>query len=186
MRALLPVLAAVLFLGAAARDAVDAWIDATMLPPLAAETSVEVLDRNGTLLRAYTVEDGRWRLAASPDRVDPLYLKMLVAYEDRRFRSHPGIDALAILRAAGQALAHGRIVSGGSTLSMQTARLLEDSGTGHWAGKLRQMRVAVALERRIGKDGILALYLARAPFGGNLEGIAAGSLAWFGKPPARL
>ncbi|MBL3595537.1 penicillin-binding protein 1C [Rhodovulum sulfidophilum] len=186
MRALLPVLAAVLFLGAAARDAADAWIDATMLPPLAAETSVEVLDRHGTLLRAYTVEDGRWRLAASPDRVDPLYLRMLVAYEDRRFRSHPGIDALALLRAAGQALAHGRIVSGGSTLSMQTARLLEDSGTGRWAGKLRQMRVALALERRIGKDGILALYLARAPFGGNLEGIAAGSLAWFGKPPARL
>gem|GEM_PF-4511940 len=128
----------------------------------------------------------RWRLATSLDAVDPGYLAMLIAREDRRFYRHPGIDPLALLRAAGQAVRHGRVVSGGSTLTMQVARLLEDSGTGHWGGKLRQMRVALALERRLGKDEILTLYLNRAPVDGNLEGLRADSLAWFGKPPRRL
>ena len=175
-----------LFLAAFARDALDRCVAATDLPPLLAETSVEVTDRKGALLRAYTVADGRWRLATSLDAVDPRYLAMLIAYEDRRFYRHPGVDPLALLRAAGQALRHGRIVSGGSTLSMQVARLLEDSGTGRWAGKLRQIRVALALERRLDKEQILGLYLNHAPFGGNLEGLRAGSLAWLGKPPRRL
>ncbi|MBN2905336.1 MAG: penicillin-binding protein 1C [Rhodobacteraceae bacterium] len=186
MRALPLILAAVLFVAAAARDGADCWIAATDLPPLMAETSVEVLDRDGALLRAYTVADGRWRLATSPDAVDPAYLAMLIAYEDRRFYRHVGIDALALLRAGGQALRHGHVVAGGSTLSMQVARLLEESGTGRWAGKLRQMRVALALERRLDKGRILALYLNRAPFGGNIEGVRAGALAWFGKSPRRL
>ncbi|GAA0297602.1 penicillin-binding protein 1C [Rhodovulum strictum] len=186
MRRLPLVLVAALFIGAAARDATDRWIAATDLPVLVAESSAEVLDRNGVLLRAYTAADGRWRLATSLDAVDPGYLAMLIAREDRRFYRHPGIDPLALARAAGQALRHGRVVSGGSTLTMQVARLLEDSGTGHWGGKLRQMRVALALERRLDKDEILTLYLNRAPFGGNLEGLRAGSLAWFGKPPRRL
>ncbi|TCO69585.1 penicillin-binding protein 1C [Rhodovulum euryhalinum] len=186
MRRLPLILVAALGLVAAARDAADNWIAATELPPLVAEASVEVLDRTGDLLRAYTVADGRWRLAISLDSVDPDYLAMLIAYEDRRFRRHNGVDALALARAAGQAVRHGRVVSGGSTLTMQVARLLEDSGTGHWAGKLRQMRVALALERRLTKDQILALYLNRAPFGGNLEGLRAGSLSWLGKPPRRL
>ena len=133
-----------------------------------------------------TAGDGRWRLPVAPAAVDRTYLEMLIAYEDRRFRHHRGIDPLALLRAAAQALRHGRIVSGGSTLTMQAARLLEESGTGTWRGKLRQMRVALALERRLPKDAILALYLARAPFGGNLEGVRAAALAWFGKEPARL
>ncbi len=74
-----------LLLGAAVRDRFDAWIDATELPPLVTETSVEVLDRNGGLLRAYTVADGRWRLAVRPDQVDPNFIRMLLAYEDKRF-----------------------------------------------------------------------------------------------------
>jgi penicillin-binding protein 1C len=80
----------------------------------------------------------------------------------------------------------GRVVSGGSTLTMQVARLLENSGTGRWAGKLRQIRLALALEQQLGKDEILALYLAHAPYGGAMEGLRAGSLAWFGKEPRRL
>jgi penicillin-binding protein 1C len=79
----------VLWLAALGRDRVDAWIDATILPPLMVETSVEVLDRDGTLLRPYTVADGRWRLALPLDKVDPVYLAMLLAYEDKRFRDHP-------------------------------------------------------------------------------------------------
>lgn len=183
---LLVLLAALLWSGAAGRDALDAWIDATLLPPLAQEQSVEILARDGTLLRAYTVADGRWRLAADIDAVDPLYLQMLIAYEDRRFHTHAGVDWRAMLRAGWQALRHGGIVSGGSTLSMQAARLLEESGTGAWSGKLRQIRVALALERRFDKRAILGIYLDRAPFGGNIEGVRAAAHAWFGRPPARL
>lgn len=91
-----------------------------------------------------------------------------------------------MLRAATQALRHGRIVSGGSTLTMQTARLLENGSTGSWQGKLRQIRLALALEQRLSKDDILALYLTHAPFGGNLEGLRAATRAYFGKEPRRL
>jgi penicillin-binding protein 1C len=179
-------LALSLWLAALGRDRFDQWIDATILPPLAVETSVEVLDRDGTLLRAYTVADGRWRLALPPDKVDPLYLRMLIAYEDKRFRDHPGVDARSMLRAVLQAAWNGRVISGGSTLTMQVARLLEEGTTGEVAGKLRQMRVALALERRLTKDQILQLYLHLAPFGGNLEGVRAASISYFGKEPLRL
>ena len=77
--------AACLWLGGALRDAGDTWIAATELPVLALETSVEVLDRNGILLRAYTVADGRWRLAVEPSAVDATYIAMLLAFEDKRF-----------------------------------------------------------------------------------------------------
>ncbi len=178
--------AAGLWLAALGRDAVDDWIDATVLPPLYLETSVEVLDRDGTLLRAYTVADGRWRLHVDLDEVDPAYIAMLLTYEDRRFHDHPGVDWRGVLRAGWQALTNGRIVSGGSTLTMQVARLLEEGTTGEVGGKLRQMRVALALERQLTKDEILSLYLHLAPFGGNLEGVRAASLSYFGKEPARL
>lgn len=187
MRAgLIFALAAGLALAAWGRDGADMWIDATVLPPLALETSTEVRARDGTLLRAYTVADGRWRLATGTTLVDPAYVAMLVDYEDGRFYSHPGVDALSLARATAQAIWNGRVVSGGSTLTMQVARLLEDSGTGRMTGKLRQMRVALALERRLTKDQILGLYLHLAPFGGNLEGVRAASFAYFGKEPRRL
>ena len=111
---------------------------------------------------------------------------MLIRYGDKRFDDHGGIDLIAMPRAVGQALLSGEIVSGGSTLTMQVARLLEDGPTGSWQGKLRQIRVALALERRLTKEQILSLYLDRAPFGGNLEGVRAAAYAWFGKPPGRL
>lgn len=180
------VLALGLWLAALGRDRFDAWIDATVLPPLAVEMSVEVLDRDGDLLRAYTVADGRWRLALPPDNVDPMYLRMLLAYEDKRFRDHSGVDLRSLSRALLQAVWNGRIVSGGSTLTMQVARLLEEGTTGQVGGKLRQMRVALALERRLTKDQILQLYLHLAPFGGNLEGVRAASISYFGKEPKRL
>ncbi len=176
----------ILWLGAFARDAFDDFIDATVIPPLLAEQSVEVLDRNGDLLRAYTVADGRWRLAVTLDEVDPLYLEMLIRYEDRRFWDHGGVDALALGRSVVGGLWHGRMTSGASTLTMQVARLLEDSGTGAWRGKLRQMRLALALERQLTKEEILTLYLNHAPFGGNLEGVASATYAWYGRPPTRL
>lgn len=175
-----------LWLGALGRDSVNHWIDATVLPPLLPEQSVEVVDRDGSLLRAYTVEDGRWRLPVRLAEVDPGYIEMLLTYEDRRFRSHAGVEVRAILRAVAQAVWNGRVVSGGSTITMQVARLLEGSGTGAVEGKLRQVRLALALERRLTKDQILEIYLQLAPFGGNLEGVRAATLSYFGKEPLRL
>ena len=180
------VAAAGLWLAAVARDGFDDWIDATDLPAVSVETSNEVLDRNGDLLRAYTVSDGRWRLAVDLDKVDPFFITLLLAYEDKRFYRHHGVDLRAVLRAAWQTVTQGRVTSGASTLTMQVARLLEDSGTGRLTGKLRQMRLAVALERHLTKDEILALYLHLAPYGGNVEGIRAATLAYFGKEPRRL
>ncbi|MFX0543574.1 penicillin-binding protein 1C [Roseovarius sp. S4756] len=177
-------LALTLGLGAGARDRLDAWIATTPMPPLVTTTGTEVLDRHGRPLRIYTVADGRWRLA--PGQVDPAFTDMLIAYEDQRFASHSGVDPRAMLRAAAQAARHGSITSGASTLTMQVARLMEDGSTGQWAGKLRQIRLALALERHLTKDQILQIYLARAPYGGNVEGIRAATLSWFGKEPRRL
>jgi penicillin-binding protein 1C len=111
---------------------------------------------------------------------------MLLAYEDKRFRSHPGMDVWAMLRAGWQLVRHQRIVSGGSTLTMQVVRLLLGEHDRSLWGKIRQALLALALERRLSKDEILALYLRLAPFGGNLEGVRAASLAYFGKEPRRL
>ena len=152
----------------------------------AGSTSVTVLDRNDTLLRAYTTSDERWRLPVDPADVDPIYLKMLVAFEDRRFYSHPGVDPLSTIRAVAQLLRHGRIVSGSSTLTMQVARLLDGVHERNSAGKFRQALRALQIERQFSKTEILRLYLKLAPFGGNLEGIRAASLAYFGKEPRRL
>lgn len=166
--------------------AFDHWVDATKLPELAVATSVEVLARDGRLLRPYTVIDGRWRMAVEPDAVDPNFTNMLIAYEDKRFYGHSGVDGLAIARALLQVIRQGKLVSGGSTLTMQVARLLEASGTGRLKGKLRQARLALALERQLTKPQILQLYYQVAPYGGNLEGVRAASLAYFGKEPKRL
>jgi penicillin-binding protein 1C len=150
------------------------------------EYSHIVLDREGRLLRAYATSDGRWRLPATEQDVDPRFLKLLFAYEDKRFRSHDGVDPLSLGRAATQFATSGRIVSGGSTITMQVARLLEPREHRSMGAKLRQIVRAVELERALGKDGIIALYLTLAPYGGNLEGIRAASLAYLGKEPRKL
>lgn len=154
--------------------------------PRSLPVSATVSDRNGALLRAFTVPGGQWRLPARIADIDPLLIDMTVAYEDRRFRYHPGVDPLALARAAYQLATNGRIVSGGSTLSMQLARLLEPREDRSITAKLRQMARAVQLEWRYSKDEILGWYLTLAPYGGNLEGVRAASLAYFGKEPRKL
>jgi len=185
------VKAAALAIGALGVVAVTAgafWI--ASLPPLpfadAKKVSTTILDRNGKLLRAFAMADGRWRLPAHARDVDPGYLNLLLNYEDRRFRSHIGVDPLAIGRAAFQLVTRGHIVSGGSTITMQVARLMEPRQERSVLAKLRQMVRAVQLERKLSKDEILDLYLTLAPFGGNLEGVRAASFAYFGKEPKRL
>lgn len=151
------------------------------------QVSTTVTDRHGKLLRAYAMADGRWRLPVhAAKEVDPTYLKLLFAYEDRRFYSHGGFDVLALGRAAFQLVTSGHIVSGGSTITMQLARLMEPRRQRSILAKLRQIVRAIEIERQMSKDQILDLYLAMAPYGGNLEGIRAASIAYFGKEPKRL
>jgi penicillin-binding protein 1C len=144
-----------------------------------------VLARDGQLLTAMPAQGGIWRLRTTPDDVDPRYLALLIAAEDRNFRAHPGIDPAALARAAWQYLSNGHIVSGGSTLTMQTARLLEPHPRS-LVGKLHDLIRALQLEARYSKPDILGMYLTLAPMGGNIEGVRAASLAWFGHDPAHL
>ncbi|MBY4631496.1 penicillin-binding protein 1C [Rhizobium croatiense] len=162
--------------------------DKAFPPPLdkADMLSAEVLDADGQLLRAFATAEGRWRLKTGVADVDPQFLRMLVAYEDQRFYDHGGVDVWALGRASLQFVRNGRIVSGASTLSMQVARLIEPRAERSFAAKLLQLARAVQIERRLSKDEILDLYLTHAPYGGNLEGVRAASLAYFGKEPRRL
>lgn len=157
-------------------------------PPVeaAAPLATIVLDRNDRLLRAFTTTDGRWRLPLDVKDVDPCYFDILLAFEDRRFREHHGVDWWAFARSASEVVRHRRMVSGGSTLTMQVARLLEGRHERTASGKFRQMVRALQLEEKLSKDDILRLYLRLAPFGGNIEGVRAASLAYFGKEPKRL
>jgi penicillin-binding protein 1C len=150
------------------------------------KVSTTVLDRKGRLLRAFTTEEGRWRLPASPDDVDQRYLAMLMAFEDKRFYEHDGVDIYSMMRAAWQLMANQEIISGGSTLTMQVARLIDGNYARSPSAKVRQILGALQLERHLSKRQILSLYLRLAPFGGNIEGVRAASLAYFGKEPKRL
>lgn len=151
----------------------------------ARQSSPVVLDRRGAWLRALPVEDGRWRIRADLERTDPTFQKRLIKVEDARFYWHLGIDPLSLVRAVGSAAVHGRVTSGASTLTMQTARLLEPRPRTLGA-KLIEMVRAVQLESRLSKREILALYLTLAPYGGNLEGARAASLSYFGHEPSSL
>jgi penicillin-binding protein 1C len=162
-------------------------LDAAFPPDLAkaARSSPVALDRRGAWLRALPVEQGRWRIRADLERTDPSFLGRVVALEDGRFWLHPGVDPLSAVRAAVTAALRGRITSGASTLTMQTARLLEPRPR-TFGAKLYQMVRALQLQARFSKRETLALYLTLAPYGGNLEGVRAASLAYFGHEPETL
>ena len=142
-------------------------------------------DRDGRLLALLPAPGGVWRFAATPASVSRPFVDLLIRTEDRRFWSHPGVDPIALVRAAGQWVRAGRVVSGGSTLSMQAARLLEPRPR-TLRSKLIEIARAVQLEHRYGKDGVLGIWLTLAPYGGNLEGVRAGAQAWFGTGTATL
>src|SRR5690606_20780292 len=171
----------------AALAATAAALDRLLPPDLSRfhDRSRAVLAEDGRALRVFTSSDDKWRLLARPDDVEPKLIRFLVAYEDKRFDSHVGVDPLALARAAWQWLTAGRIVSGGSTLTMQVARLLEPRPR-TLAAKAIEIARAIQLERRFSKAEILGMYLTLAPYGGNLEGVRAAATAWFGKEPRRL
>lgn len=159
--------------------------------PKTRDTSALVVARDGEPLRAFADRNGVWRYPATPETVSPLYLDALLNYEDRWFWRHPGVNPVAMMRAAGQMLRHGRVVSGGSTLTMQVARILDSQASGGSDSrsplrKLRQILRALQLEAHLDKREILILYLERAPFGGSIEGVEAASWAYLGKPASRL
>ncbi len=145
-----------------------------------------VLDRKGRLLRPYTNSEGIWRLPVRLGNIDPKLINILLAYEDKRYYSHYGVDPLALIRAAYLWAKHGRIISGGSTITMQVARLLEGQKGKALSTKIIQMIRAVQLEQRFTKQQILQLYFTLAPYGGNIEGVRAATLAYFKKEPRRL
>ncbi|NSL92649.1 penicillin-binding protein 1C [Acetobacter syzygii] len=151
----------------------------------AEQAALLVQARDHTLLDGHTSRDGFWRLPVESQNVDPTYITLLLTTEDHRFESHPGVDPQALTRAIWQLAQHGHIVSGGSTLAMQTSRLL----TPHrhtWGGKLRDILRALQLEWHFGRQGVLNLYLTLAPEGTNIEGIRAASLLYFGHEPSHL
>nr|WP_186351119.1 peptidoglycan glycosyltransferase PbpC [Pseudomonas poae] len=144
-----------------------------------------VLAEDGTPLWRFADANGVWRYPVQTGEVSPYYLDALLTYEDRWFYEHPGVNPLSLVRATWQNLTGARVVSGGSTLSMQVARLL-DPHSRTWHGKLRQLWRTAQLEWHLSKEQILNLYLNRAPFGGTLQGVAAASWAYLGKSPAQL
>ncbi|MDP2220941.1 MAG: penicillin-binding protein 1C [Hydrogenophaga sp.] len=158
----------------------------------AAPGTLVVLAADGTPLRTWASTDGALRHPIQPEAVSPLYLEALRHYEDRWFDWHPGINPVAMLRALGQWAWHGRVVSGGSTLTMQVARILDMNDpargpTPRTVGtKLRQMARALQLEWHLSKRDILTLYLNHAPMGGQVQGIEMASRAYLGKTAVRL
>jgi penicillin-binding protein 1C len=147
--------------------------------------STVVLAKDGTPLRAFADSDGVWRYPTTAAQVSPLYLKALLTYEDRAFYRHPGVNPLALARAAWGVLRHGHAVSGGSTLTMQVARIVMPMPHTP-AGKLVQMFRALQLEAHLSKAQILDIYLNHAPFGGPIQGVEAASWAYLGKPARQM
>lgn len=144
-----------------------------------------VVAHDGTPLWRFADAEGIWRYPVTVEEVSPRYLEALINYEDRWFWTHPGVNPFSVLRAAWQDLSAGRVISGGSTLTMQVARLL-DPHPRTFGGKFRQLWRAFQLEWHLSKRDILTLYLNRAPFGGTLQGVGAASWAYLGKPPTQL
>ncbi|GKX58579.1 penicillin-binding protein 1C [Leminorella grimontii] len=155
------------------------------LPDPNVQAARVVVADDGSPLWRFADSEGVWRYSVSLDEVSPYYLEALLTYEDRWFYSHPGVNPLSILRALWQNVTNHRVVSGGSTLSMQVARLIEPHDK-TLTGKLRQVFRTLQLEWHYSKEQILTIYINRAPYGGTLQGIGAASWAYLDKPPSEL
>ena len=148
-------------------------------------SSTLMLDKDGNLLRAFLAPDEMWRLRVESEEISPLLKQAVVAYEDRYFARHPGVNPIAIVRAAIDNIRAGKIVRGGSTITMQVARLIEPKER-NVAGKLIEVLRALQLEAHYSKDEILTLYFNLAPYGGNLVGVGAAARVYFDKTPDKL
>ena len=144
-----------------------------------------VLDEYKRPISVFADKKGIWRYPISVDDVSPRYLTVLLNYEDRWFWYHPGINPFSILRATWQNIIHNKIISGGSTLSMQVARILHPHQRSYW-GKIKQVCRTLQLEWHYSKKEILQIYLNTAPFGGTIEGVQAASYTYLNKPAKQL
>jgi len=162
-------------------------MDQAFAPPLerVREISPVVVDHNGEWLMAFTTREGTWRLEARLDEIDPEFQRRLIAIEDERFWFHPGVDPIALARASVSYVRARRVTQGGSTITMQLARLLEPRPR-TIQSKLIEIVRALQIERRLSKREILSAYLTLAPYGGNLEGVRAASRAYFQRDPQWL
>jgi penicillin-binding protein 1C len=155
--------------------------------PLSARVplSTDVWSADGELLRVTLSADQQYRLWVPLDEIAPVAVEAIILKEDRWFYWHPGVNPVALIRAAISTYGAGER-QGGSTLTMQLARLLYHLNTKTPTGKARQIVLAAWLERRYSKRELLQAYLNVAPYGGNIEGIGAASRIYFGKPASRL
>ncbi len=147
--------------------------------------STVIEDREGILLGAMIADDGQWRFP-SPDSIPSRVMKCILLFEDQYFEDHPGVDVFALARAAYLNIKHRRIVSGGSTISMQVIRLMQKGKPRTVSEKIKEIFLAVRLEMMYSKDEILNMYLSHAPFGGNVVGLEAGSWRYFACSPGEL
>jgi penicillin-binding protein 1C len=152
---------------------------------LSTQPSVVMEYRDGTPAHVFLAPDERWRVPAALKELDPAYVQALLTLEDERFFLHPGVDPVAVGRAALTNVSRGRRVSGASTLTMQLVRVLEPRPR-TWGAKVLESLRALQLELRLSKEEILAAYLQFVPYGRNVEGIEAASLAYFGHRATHL
>ncbi len=148
-------------------------------------TSTVLLDRGGRLLAARVATDGQWRMPTT-DHVPSRFATCLLTFEDRHFHHHGGVHLPSLLRAAYQNWKARRIVSGGSTITMQLARMSRGDRPRTWAQKVLELVLALRIEWQLDKDAILRNYADNAPFGGNVVGLEAASWRWFGRPSGTL
>ncbi|MBL7962261.1 MAG: penicillin-binding protein 1C [Flavobacteriales bacterium] len=175
----LSVVAILLFLGLA-------YVRWVPLPHLFPEPySTVLLDRDGQLLGAITASDGQWRFPLG-DSIPWRFRTCLLEFEDRHFQDHWGVNPSSLARATVQNFRAGRVVSGGSTLTMQVARLGRGTRSRSWFHKMDEMLLAIRLESQLPKDTILKLYCAHAPFGGNVVGLEAAAWRYYGRPAHTL
>ena len=182
IKILLPLAVAILLIGAA-------FTDLRRTPDLKAlsDVSTVVLASDGQSIHLRLNSTGKWRQPVRLEDLDPKLVATLLAFEDRRFYKHVGVDVLALMRAFKDLVVTGRTVSGGSTITMQLARLLDpDLQTRSVPTKIKQIWSALRLDAHLSKQQILEAYFTLAPYGGNIEGVVAASEAWFQKPPMSL
>ncbi len=161
------------------------WLFCLPNPLFDKPVSKVVEDRNGELLGARIATDGQWRFPKT-DQVPPKYADCLVAFEDKRFWWHPGVDPVGVVRSLVQNIRQGKVVSGGSTLTMQVIRMARNNPGRTMLEKIVEMAMATRLELTYSKRSILALYASNAPFGGNVVGLEAASWRYYGKRPELL
>ena len=145
--------------------------------------SPTMYDQNGELIHIERNQFDCWMLQAQT--IDPQFKELLLSFEDRAFYLHPGVNPFSLARALWQAVIAGKVISGGSTLTMQVARLLNPGKRTVWR-KLIEIHTALRLTSQFSKETILKIYLTLAPYGGNISGIRAASLYYFGKEPNAL